>query len=260
MVDANGFFEFAAQVGLTKHLGGLDATEELLELCGVTEDSYLLDVGCGVGATPSFISQRTGCRVMGVDISAKMIERSREYAEREGVSNRTEFRVAGVEDLPFDDGTFDAVLSESVTAFAEDKAKAVREYARVTKPGGFVGLNESTWLKVPPPSEILDWASQDLGASVKPLTAEEWAGLLAAAGLQDRVVKVYPVDVKTETQGLVARYGRRGMLRIILRMFKLFATDSDYRRFAGSLRREGVIPDALEEYFGYGLYVGQKTL
>ena len=55
----------------------------------------------------------------------------------------------------------------------EDKQKAVNEYVRVTKPGGYVGLNESTWLKFPPPPELVAWASQDLGANVKPLTTSE---------------------------------------------------------------------------------------
>lgn len=42
------------------------------------------------------------------------------------------------------------VVCESVTAFPEDKRKAVSEYVRITKPGGHIGLNETTWLKTPP--------------------------------------------------------------------------------------------------------------
>ena len=45
------FFDFAAEIGLTKHMGGLKATEELIELCRIGEGSYVLDVGCGAGQT-----------------------------------------------------------------------------------------------------------------------------------------------------------------------------------------------------------------
>jgi len=49
MNSQNGFFDFAAEVGLTKHVGGLKATEMLIELCQISKEKYVLDVGCGVG-------------------------------------------------------------------------------------------------------------------------------------------------------------------------------------------------------------------
>ena len=252
------FFDFAAEVGLTKHLGGLEATEELIELCQIGEGSYVLDVGCGAGQTPCFIAKRYSCRVVGVDISERMIERSRERAKREGVADRVEFRVADAQDLPFKDDLFDAVMTESVTAFPEDKQRAVREYARVTKPGGYVGLNESTWLKVPPPPEMVAWASQDLGAHVKPLTSDDWAGLLEGAGLTVEVVDVREVRVREEARGLVRRYGYGGMLRSSYRGLVMYAKNPVYRKFVKEVRKGGIAPDNLEEYFGYGLYVGKK--
>ena len=252
------FFDFAAEAGLTKHFGGLDATEELVELCKIGEDSYVLDVGCGVGHTPCYLAKRHGCRVVGVDINMRMIERSRETAEREGVSEMTEFRVADAQELPFMDETFDAVITESVTVFPEEKQRAVREYARVTKPGGYVGLNEATWLKTPPPPEIIAWASQDLGAQVKPLTSDDWVGLLEDAGLTETVVDVRGVKPRVEAKGLVRRYGYGGMLRSLCRALSLYLRNPSYRRFVKKVRKEGITPDNLEEYLGYGLFVGRK--
>jgi ubiquinone/menaquinone biosynthesis C-methylase UbiE len=181
MKDQPTFFDFAAEVGLTKHIGGIAATEALIERCHIGRESTILDVGCGVGATACFIATKVGCRLVGVDILEKMVERSRERAARQRITDRLEFRVADAQNLPFEDNFFDAVLTESVTAFPEDKQKAVNEYARVTKPGGYVGLNETAWLKVPPPPEVIAWAAQDVGASVKPLTPDEWVGLLDTA-------------------------------------------------------------------------------
>jgi SAM-dependent methyltransferase len=258
METEQGFFDFAAEVGLTKHIGGQEATQSLAELCHVRPQSYVLDVGCGAGVTPVWLAKTVGCRVVGVDISEGMVQRSRERAQRAGVANRIELRVADAQDLPFDDNVFDAVITESVTAFPEDKQEAVREYARVTKPGGYVGLNESTWLKVPPPPEMVAWVSQDLGACVKPLTSEEWVGLLEGAGLREVVVQLHDIDVADETRGILRRYGCAGMLGIWGRMLRLFVRSPAYRRFVGQVRRDGVAPKHLNEYFGYGLYVAQK--
>jgi arsenite methyltransferase len=183
MKEQSGFFDFAAEVGLTKHIGGVEATEAIIRLCHIFPDAYVLDVGSGVGVTPCFLAKSVGCRVMGVDISPRMVERSQERASKERVTDLVTFKVADAQDLPFADRTFDTVITESVTAFPEDKQKAVNEYVRVTKPGGYVGLNESTWLKVPPPPEMIAWAGQDLGANVNPLTPGEWRELLERAGL-----------------------------------------------------------------------------
>ena len=256
--DRPTFFDFAAKVGLTKHYGSLAATEELIELCHIGEGKYILDVGCGVGVTPCFLVKRFGCKVVGVDISEGMIESSKERASREGMTDRIEFWVADVQDLPFNDDLFDAVISESVTSFPEDKQRAVNEYVRVTKPGGYVGLNESTWLKTPPPQEIISWASQDLGAHVKPLTSDGWSELLESAGLKEIVVKTYDLHVQEEVKGIIRRYGYGGMLRCIYKALSLYSRSKDYRRFVKDVRSKGVKPDNLEEYMGYGIYVGKK--
>lgn len=258
MNNQSHFFDFAAEVGLTKHLGGLEATEKLIGLTHINQDSYVLDVGCGVGATACYIAQKVGCRVMGVDILEKMVARSLERSRRHKLTGRVDFRLADAQDLPFEDNLFDAVITESVTAFPQDKQKAVNEYVRVTKSGGYVGLNESAWLKAPPPPEMVAWAQQDVGASVKPLTPDEWRGLLEAAGLKEIITQIYPVQAQDETKGILRRYGFGGMLGVMARTLLLYSRSPAYRRFVGEVRQGGIIPDHLEDYFGYGLFVGRK--
>lgn len=75
MNDQPTFFDFAAEVGLTKHIGGVEATQALIQLCHIGKDSYVLDVGCGVGVTPCRIAKKYGCRVVSVDINPRMVGR-----------------------------------------------------------------------------------------------------------------------------------------------------------------------------------------
>lgn len=129
-------FELQADLGFTKHLGGQAATEQLLDLCQIDADSYVLDVGCGVGITPGNIAKSYGCKLVGVDVRESMIARAKARARREGVEDRVEFRVADAQHLPFGDNHFDIVMAESVFAFIGNKSRAVNECVRVTRPGG----------------------------------------------------------------------------------------------------------------------------
>jgi SAM-dependent methyltransferase len=257
MAQEESFFDFAAEVGFTKHLGGVAATDELARLCQIGPDSHVLDVGCGAGVTACYLARKFGCRVTGVDILAGMVERSRKRAAREGLAGRVTFEVADAQDLPFDDVSFDAVITESVTSFPEDKLKAVREYARVTRPGGYVGLNESTWLKEPTP-EMVAWVDQDMAGNPRPLTAGEWQGLLEHAGLTEITVKTQPIEAAGEARSMMQRYGLRGMLGIWGRMLGLYRRSPAYRRFLKGLRQQGLGPAGLDSHLGFGLYVGRK--
>ncbi len=252
------FFDFAAEVGLTKHIGSLEATKKLLSLCGIDQEEQVLDVGCGAGATPVFIAKEYGCRVLCVDLKARMVERANEAAARAGVSNLVECRVGDAQDLPFENDLFDIVITESVTALPEDKQKAVNEYFRVTKPGGYVGLNESTWIKYPPTAEMEAWVKQDVGGNAEPQTAEAWKAMLENAGLQDVQGIVSPIKIADEAKGMMGRYGCRAILRIYGRLIGLYIRSSDYRAFVKKISQGGIVPKNLEEYFGYGLYVGHK--
>ena len=255
MENQTTVFDIQAETGLTKHLGGFKATRELIELCHIDRGKYVLDVGCGVGVTPCYLAKRYGCRVVGIDISERMIERSNERARREGVEDSVEFRAADVQDLPFEDDLFDAVIGESITAFPEDKQRAVNEYVRVTKPGGYVGLNESTWMKTPVPAELVEWVSQDLSANAEALTSDGWVGLLEGAGLSDIVARTYTISVRSEFSGIIKRYGLGSMLRAWCRALSLYRRDPAYRNI---IKEAGATPKNVFEYLGYGIYVGRK--
>ena len=260
MKHTDQFFDFAAQIGLTKHLGGQEATKELIDRTRITPLSYVLDVGCGVGVTACHLARCMGCRVMGVDINPHMVARSRVRAKHLKLTDLVEFQQADAMKLPFEDDSFNVVITESVTAFPEDKDKAIREYVRVIKPGGFIGLNEGTWLKTPVPEEIQAWTSQDLGANVTPLQPGEWVTLMEDAGLVDIFQRTSTISTREESRGILERYGWGGFLGSLVQAFGLYLRDPNYREFLKSISKEGLTPPDLDEYFGYGIYIGKKKL
>jgi ubiquinone/menaquinone biosynthesis C-methylase UbiE len=130
------YFEFQASWGLTKHMGGRDATKELIKACRIDKNAYVLDVGSGVGITPCILAEKYGCSVIGMDLSADMIKRARERAARMNLRDKITFTNGNAQELPFEAGIFDAVMSESVVAFPKDKQKVIQEYARAARTAG----------------------------------------------------------------------------------------------------------------------------
>jgi ubiquinone/menaquinone biosynthesis C-methylase UbiE len=236
-------------------MGGLSATKELIELCGVGEDTYVLEVGCGVGATACYMAKRLGCRTLGVDIRPIMIQRANERAKTERVQDKVEFRVADATDLPFGDATFDVVLVESVTTFIDDRTSAISEYARAVKPGGCVGLNEEIWLKTPPPQKIVEYAAKTWDIHTEIVILNRWVDLLETSGLNVTLASPRTFEAMTEVSEL-ARYGCRGFLTMLWRTTKLYFTSSAFRQYMMDRRQR--LPEGIWDYLGYALLVGRK--
>lgn len=251
-----GYFEIQASWGMTKHMGGLKATRELVELCHINKGKYVLVVGCGVGVTPCYLAKRYDCRVVGVDLSEKMIGRSNERAKRKGVEDRVEFRTADAQSLPFEDALFDAVICESVNAFIENRQQAASEYLRVIKPGGYVGLNEATWLKAPPP-ELAEYLSRTLGGA-EFLPSDGWKELLVGSGLRETVARIYKTNAPSQWISEARQFEFLDFLRAWYRFLFLLIKSPACRRF---IKEVMTIPKSifgLFQYWGYGIYVGRK--
>jgi len=251
------YFELQAYWGVSKpHMGGLKATRELIELCHIDKGIYVLDVGCGVGVTPCYIAKRHGSRVVGVDISEKMVDRARQRAKREGVEDKVEFRVGDAQSLSFGDDLFDVVIGESVIAFVEDKRKGINEYVRVTRPGGYVGLNEATWIKTPPPTELVEYISRITGAKLE--TSDSWQELLESSGLKDTEVKTYKINALSQFIGEMRYLGLRASLTAWYRFLSLYIRSSNFRRYLKEAWPPKELYRSYFKYLGYGIYVGRK--
>ena len=248
------YLDMQAYVGITKHIGGRAATDELLSLCQIESAREVLNVGCGIGISCAYIARKHSCRVVGVDISEKMIEWSRKRAHQERVENKVEFRVADVRDLPLEKDRFDAVLAESVIAFVDDKARAIRECVRVTRPGGYVGLNES-FFTVPPTPEVSAIVRRELGVDI-PLV-QTWQTLWEASGLQHRVVRLHQIDARREIQDRLQWIGARWTLQAFGRLFRLYLTQPAARQ---SLKAQFGSSAGSLKTMGYGIFVGRKQV
>jgi SAM-dependent methyltransferase len=246
------FLDMQAEVGVTKHIGGFEATNDLLSLCHIEDAREVLNAGCGIGVGSAYIAKKYDCHVVGVDISERMIEWSRRRAREEKVEPKVEFRTADVLELPFEAGRFDIVFAELVMIFVEDKARAIRECVRVTKPGGYVGLSEGFWTEQPP-SELIERAKSAVGPCGP--TLETWQALWEASGLQERVVRTCQIDARTEVKSRIQWIGWPWLLRAWGRALHLYITNPVIKQ---SIKDQFDVPSEVFQYLGYGLFVGKK--
>jgi SAM-dependent methyltransferase len=106
---------------------------QLADLAGVRTGQRVLDVGCGPGALTTELVERLGAgAVAAADPSEPFVEAARR--RHPGV----EVALAGAEDLPFEDGAFDAALAQLVVSFMSDPVAGLSEMRRVTRAGGIV--------------------------------------------------------------------------------------------------------------------------
>jgi SAM-dependent methyltransferase len=125
----------------------------------------LVDVGCGRGGPGLWVAKASGANLVGVDIAQTGLDAATASAAALGIT--AGFRLGSFEDLPLDDDAADVVMSVDAFLFAPDKPAAVRELARVVRPGGRLAM--TTW----------DYHSQPVN---RPPQVDDHRPLLEAAG------------------------------------------------------------------------------
>jgi ubiquinone/menaquinone biosynthesis C-methylase UbiE len=196
----NAWDRIAAGYDETQHAQGAAPSEDALALVGVRSGTRFLDVAAGAGGL-SLPAARLGAEVLATDLSPRMIERLLARARAEGLDN-LEARVMDGHALGLEDDTFDVSGSQFGVMLFPDLPRALKEMARVTKPGGRVLL---TVLGPPAQVEFLGTFTgavqavvpgfEGLPANPPPLEfqvadPEKLRGSLAEAGLKD--VRVEP--------------------------------------------------------------------
>jgi ubiquinone/menaquinone biosynthesis C-methylase UbiE len=122
-----------------------DELDRFAELLDLDADSRLLDVGSGSGGTALYLSAKTGARVLGVDILEEGVATATRLAEERGLAGRASFvQIDAAERLPFEDESFDAVLSIDAMCHLPNRLGVLEEWHRVTSPGARVLFTDPT--------------------------------------------------------------------------------------------------------------------
>jgi len=145
-------------------------------LASLREGDIVLDLGSGAGFDCFLAAQRVGAsgRVIGVDMTAEMIAKARENAQKSNYNN-IEFRLGEIEHLPVADNSVDVTISNCVINLVPDKRTAFAEIFRVLKPGGRLMISDIVLLK-----ELPDFIKNSAAAYV---------GCISGALMKDEYLK-----------------------------------------------------------------------
>jgi SAM-dependent methyltransferase len=145
--------------------------ERLLDAAAISAREQVLDLGCGTGQTTRDAARlATSGAALGVDLSARMLERARQRAAEEGVTNAS-FEQVDAQIHPFSAESFDVVISRTGASFFSDLTAAFTNVGRAMVPGGRMVL--VTW---------------------QPLHANEWIRAISGALAAGRDLPTPPAD------------------------------------------------------------------
>ncbi len=158
-------------------------------MCGVDnlppmDPKIVLDVGCGGGIFTKIILERyPGSKVCGIDISDLCIDYAKDFLSGSVEAGRASFQVADVHSLPFDNDTFDLVVSNASHFFWSDIEKGMGEICRVMKKGGVVCLTAGIRFK----EEPTEAQKKELEGLTNMLTDNELMDLMSECGFDTEI-------------------------------------------------------------------------
>jgi SAM-dependent methyltransferase len=126
------------------HTLGRLATVALTDLAQIDASDRVLDAGTGIGGTARLIAAERGARVAAVDLTPEYCDVANWLNDAVGLGERIDVLTADVTDLPFDDASFDVVVSQHVQMNVADKRRLYAEARRVLAPGGRLALWDVT--------------------------------------------------------------------------------------------------------------------
>ncbi|MDH4276112.1 MAG: methyltransferase domain-containing protein [Gammaproteobacteria bacterium] len=230
------------------HPGGIISTERLLMMLDVKPGMLVLDMGSGLGSTARYLATRFGCQVIGIDQDPSMVEEAMRRTMAPQYKN-VAFEQMDALHTRFPENYFDMVIIQSVACF-NDKTSLFSEVRRVLKPGGQLGINESTWIKSPTDKVKRVTRSTVCQTFKNALLAEDWVSELSAAGLVAVESRTHEFTSMSPYQ-MLREEGFLKTLSILWTVLRkpdlnmrLSAVSSYFTNFPG--------------YFGYGLYTAKK--
>lgn len=236
---------FLARLGKTRlRPGGKLATDWLIANGDFNKDKKVLEVACNMGTTSIQLAKRFGCRITGIDLDEKALEKARNNIKEQEVEHLIQLQRANATKLPFDDESFDIVINEAMLTMLpiEAKEKAIREYFRVLKPNGFL-LTHDVMLNTEDTESLLAELREAISITVTPLTKPNWKALFHRCGFRN--VETYSGEMTLlSPKGLIYDEGVLGTIKIIgnaLKSENREIFNKMYKTFNDSEKRLGFI-------------------
>lgn len=127
------------------HIGGFAESMVMVKKAGIKEGDKVLDLCSCLGAGLRFLVKNYKVQGFGLDGTQAMVDKAIKLDEGEGLSDKIEYKLGDVKEIPWDDNTFDVVWGEDAWCYVDCKESIIKEAARVLKPGGTLAFSD--WIE-----------------------------------------------------------------------------------------------------------------
>ncbi|HEX6288764.1 MAG TPA: methyltransferase domain-containing protein [Herpetosiphonaceae bacterium] len=235
--------------------------QEYLEAMAIDSARTVLDLGCGTGLAARTIALRARFvgTIVGIDLSAYLLDAATRLAAEAGVASRVTFQVGDTHHLDLPDAQFDAVVAHTLLSHVTDPGAVVQEAARLVRPGGMVGIFDGDYASLTFDQEDLVQGRADDEALITALVANprvmrQMPRLLRRAGLT--IIACFPYVLAEVGQADFWASGIEAYRRLVPRSGTMTEAQAD--AWAGRLAHDSDVG----QFFGasnFYAYVARKA-
>lgn len=164
------------------HIGGRQATENLLDQLGFSEQHKILDVGCGLGGAARFVASKYNNQVTGIDLAEEYIETGKSLCAWVKLEKRVVLQQGSANAMPFQNESFDGGYMLHVGMNIEHKKLLFREVSRVLRMGSAFGVYDVMRINKGDLAYPVPWATEK--STCKLATPEQYKHALSSAGFE----------------------------------------------------------------------------
>jgi ubiquinone/menaquinone biosynthesis C-methylase UbiE len=228
--------------------GSPEATLKALSFIdNLSNDSRIIDLGCGTGGQTMTLAQRAPGQFIGMDIFPKFIELFNLNAKNKGLTERVTGVVGSMEEVPFPEEEFDLIWSEGAI-YNIGYVRGLNEWRKFLKWGGYIAVTEVSWFTETRPDEINQFwldAYPQIDTIPNKINQLQKAGYLPVASF------VLPENCWTDNFYAPQVEAQK----IFLQKHKGNKTAEE---LVANEQREAKLYSQYKEYYGYVFYIGKK--
>ena len=213
---------------------------------GLTENSKVVDMGCGTGGQTMVLAQNIPCEITGIDSWSGFINQFNQNAQNKNFHDRMKGIVGNMENLPFQEEYLDLIWSEGAI-YNIGFNRGLIEWRKFLKQGGYIAVSENTWFTEERPAEIQEFwqkAYSEIDTIPNKVAQMQKAGYLPIATF------VVPESCWTNYYSI--------MQKTHASFLKKYTGNRTAEEFVGYQRYEAELYYKYKEYYGYVFYIGKK--
>jgi len=213
----------------------------------LTDESMIADIGCGTGGQTMVLAENAPGNMTGVDIFPGFIDRFNANADRLNLRDRVKGIVGSMDDLPFQNETFDLIWCEGAI-YNIGYERGLTEWRKFLKIGGYIAVTEASWFTEERPAEIQafwDAAYPEIDTIPNKVSQMQNAGYVPVAAF------ILPENCWTE-------HFYAPQIAVREKFLEKHAGSKTAEEYIALERHEEELYNKYKAYYGYVFYIGKR--